>query len=431
MPSHKINDYLQHTLREDFTSPNPEVRKAAIYALGRLGSGEDVLVILRNIATQDDDPEVRYTAKKALNYWEGVLRDSGSEPEEPVKIAWPSGRVNTIALEDALTSPRPGRQIAAVIEAVRLGDGDAIGPILRLLEEERDPWVVSMGVKALGALGDDKQVADVARFLKHDNFRVVANAIEALEMLRDPQLARRVEPFLESEDNRVRANAVKALHPWDPDLAFGNLEAMARNHRPWMRASAIYCLKVLDDRRCLPLLEEMLNGEFSEDLVGDLCRALVAQGQRETVGLLGYLCQGAEDDRAKRIRAAYEELSKKLGVPLDEALGLIESARDATMADRPLRSGMFRVEDVADDEPAEAPRQRSRRDREPAPERKPQRRTGYGTRAMDLAEAQDDPGSNASILLALGLAILTAAYGAYRVFLDPPPVAGVSEPQVR
>lgn len=410
MALHKINDYLQHTLREDFTSPNPEVRKAAIYALGRLGSGPDVLLVLKNIAAEDEDPEVRYTAKKALNYWEGVLSEDAGEPER-VEVRRPDGGLDVERFAGALASPRSGYQIAATVEAVKLGDPAALPPLRGMLEREQDPWVVSIAVKALGSLGGPEDVPRLTPFLEDSNHRVVANTIEALEMVSDPEIVAHVGSFLESPDNRVRANAVKAVFPRDPDLALRTLETMAINHRPWMRASAIYCLKVLDDPRCEGLLLEMARKEYAEDLTRQLLDAIVAQGSRSSVGVLAALAEEAEEgERKQQLETATQVLARKLEVDMEEIQALARAQRQRDQAERGQRSGMYRMEDVelGEDEPPEhrpatAPRALPR-----------EAVGGYGADSAPARPPEDDPGWRLALGLALALAAMAALFALTR-----------------
>lgn len=413
LSSDSINHYLQHTLREDFTSPNPEVRKGAIYALGRLGSGPDVLVILRNVAAEDDDPEVRYTAKKALNYWEGVLTEQSSEPIR-VEIRDAGGGLDLGKLEATLGSAKAGEQIAGVIEAVKLGDPACLAPIADLLDQEQDPWVLSMAIKATGSLGGPEAAERLAPFLEHGNHRVVANTIEALEMLPDPEIATRLAPFLDSDDNRVRANAVKALHPHLPDQTVATLRQMAVNHRPWMRASAIYCLKVLDDERCRHILYEMTSKEYADELMRELLDAVVAQGDEAAVGLLGWMAEG-EGERAQKAETASKVLADKLGLTLDQVQELITRHREQVAATQGQASGMFEVGNLDDDEDVAPPKG-------PAQAMKASAVGGYGVRVETADPPVEDPGSKVFLAVAVGLALFAGIYGGYRLMFDPPKI---------
>lgn len=425
----KINEYLQHTLREDFESPNPEVRKAAIFALGRLGSGPEVLDTLKHIAAEDDDPEVRYTAKKALSYWEGVLSEEVGEPEE-VDILDPGGGLDLGKLEENLASPRSGLQIATIVAAVRHGDEACLPPLRALLQREQDPWVLSMAAKAVGSLGQPDHVQDLLPLLEHGNHRVVANAIEAVEMLDAPDREEHLGPFLDSNDNRVRANAVKALYPVAPERSMATLQDMARNHRPWMRASAIYCLKILDDPLCEPLLLEMLGQEFSEDLFRQILDTLMVRGSERAVGTLGWLREGRKESHQEALDTAGKVLAEKLGLGPARVRELVDEARNQTQGGA--RSGIFLVEDIEEPDEAqmrEAPpaetmaasrvsgpgRDREEGDRPPGEAPGGDRAArGYGSPPQPTPPAADQS-SRIFLAVALGLAALAAAVAGFRL----------------
>lgn len=424
MPVQRINDYLQHALKEDFTSPNPEVRKAAIYALGRLGSGPEVLLVLKNIAAEDLDPEVRYTAKKALSYWEGVLQEEdASRPAEAIRveIRGPDGQLDPARLAAALASTVPAEQITAIVEAVKLGSPSALGPITKLTREEQDPWVLAMGVKALGSLGGLENIPEVAHFLKHQNHRVVANAIEALEMLGDEALPDRLVPFLENPDNRIRANAAKALYPKNPNLAFETLARMAQDHRPWMRSSAVFVLKVLDDPRCEELLREMVAAEFAPDLTRQLLEALTAQATAPTVGFLALMVESAEGERSRLAKTALDLAAKRLGMGPAEIAAHAEKARTHRHAAAGQRSGMFTIDPKDLEGPAAAPAP-PRGGRASAPVPLPSRAIGYKELDPEAHPEAGDPGVRLALAGALGLAVLALAFAWMRVSTAPPTV---------
>ena len=109
--------------------------------------------------------------------------------------------------------------------------------------------------------------------LRHGRVAIHARAGIAWKGRRRPRKGHR--------DSRLRAvNAVKALHPHLPDQAIATLRQMAVNHRPWMRASAIYCLKVLDDEGKL-VGTALIRSEFGQPHELFLRVAPAGQGQWE------------------------------------------------------------------------------------------------------------------------------------------------------
>jgi hypothetical protein len=242
---------------------------------------------------------------------------------------------------------------------------------------------------------------------------VVANAIEAMEMLPDPELATRLARFLDSEDNRVRANAVKALHPHLPDQAIATLRQMAVNHRPWMRASAIYCLKVLDDDRCRLILYEMTSKEYADELMRELLDAVVAQGDEDAVGLLGWMAEG-DGERAQNAETACKVLADKLGLAQPRVEELTAKHREHMATVQGQASGMFEVGDLDEDEEAESVAPKA-----PPKDLKASEVGGYGVQPEAARPPAEDPGSRAFLAVAVILALFAALYGGYQLLLAP------------
>lgn len=355
MDAGKLNAYLFHILGEDFASDDPSVRRQALYALGRLGKGDDVLEKIRDLATHDPDAGLRYAAKKALDYWDGSL--SAQEGQFQVRIPTnEDGEIDGPAFAELLDSADAGTQIAALMEAMRIGDVRMLPILSERVESEEDPWVLSLLIKAVGALGSKGQLALLSRFLHHPNARVVANTVDALDMIGDEDAAPLVLPLLNSEDNRVRANAVRLVHKFDPEAARRTLRAMSESKKDWMRDSAIYCLRVLDDEHAVPTLLRMLADEPSDELCSKLCRVLGERGGEDCLLPLLRIAReggtrGRGADEAARSLAEREDLDveafrERLVSPsrASQALPALSAADLAVPSDRPAmnESGIHR-----------------------------------------------------------------------------------------
>ena len=392
MSEQPFHQFLHHTLEKDFENPNPEIRKSAIFALGRLGTGPWVLDLLRRVAASDADPEVRYAAKKALNYWEGVLTDSGQMPDPP-SIRTPEGNLNIDGFLKGLNSVKASDQIHSIIEAVRIGDTNALPHLNDLTETEGDPWVLSMAVKAVGSLAGPEEIPRLSKFLDHENHRVIANAIEALEILADPDIQSKVVRFLDSPDNRVRANAVMAISLENPDLSFQTLEKMSRDHRPWMRASAIFCLKLWNEDRAQNILLEICEKEFQEELLGQALDALVANAFLGAVGPLTAWAEGSIEHRAKMLERARDVIASKVDCPPDD-FSLLKEEYVKKKGNLGSQSGMFRLDKLDLEEAPIAPSAPSNQ--------------GYGKISQSPVVQQEDQMTWKILAASLGLALLAA-----------------------
>ncbi len=322
----KVNQFLLNMLKEDFESPDPAVRKKAIYTFGRLGKGPEVLKKLHDMAANDESPEVRYTAKKALNYWADLLEDQQAH-ENDLVIDTADGLLDMDRFRAVLGSGESTEQLLAILDVVQRGEEVALAAIEDFINQEDDPWVLSMMVKAVGALGQRQHVTVLQPFLHHKNKRVVANCIEALDMLGDELVVSLVKPHLVSEDNRVRANAIKTIHRYDAALAIENLRDMAQSKKEWMRDSAIYCLKILEDEGCEAILVEMLEEEPSIELVTRIVDVLTLKGGPQTVGAVHVLAENARGKTKEQYENLVTSLCTRHDIDRDKLDGLSNAYR--------------------------------------------------------------------------------------------------------
>jgi HEAT repeat protein len=125
--------------------------------------GEEGLVLLRRLITDDPRPAVRATALDAVR----IARDSGSIDRIRPLLAAPDKELRT-------------RTIKALSE---MGAVDAVPDILKLLGD--DAWEVrAQAVKAVGRLGGDEQVFRALRWALSDpSWWVRVNAAQALASL--------------------------------------------------------------------------------------------------------------------------------------------------------------------------------------------------------------------------------------------------------
>ncbi len=346
-----LNRYLLSALREDLESLDPQVRKRAIYTLGRLGKGPEVLDVIRRISMEDPSAEVRYTARKALFYLEDVV---SSQIPAAVDVSREDGTVDPVELRRILFGDDDSAKMEVLLQLVRIGDSAVVDILLEALEREEDPWLLALLVKTIGALGDATCVRRLARFLSHPNTRVVANTIEALEMVGDESCIELIEPFLSSEDNRIRANAVKAMYMWEPARAFSVLEGMCFSLKEWMRASAVYCLKVIDEPQAMRLLLSMMESEVVFELFSKICDVieLKAAAKADVEALLDVTAR-LETPRFERAAACVENVAARVGMrPSDvrKELRRRRLARQHSSRERPAETGgeARRGEDGAD-----------------------------------------------------------------------------------
>ncbi|MEZ4402157.1 MAG: HEAT repeat domain-containing protein [Kofleriaceae bacterium] len=336
----------------------PEVRLAAVVALGKLGAAGDrsvVVPLLSRVA--DDKSEVRQAALEALR---GI-----------------GDRRAVVAVVTAFTDPNLEVRKAAVVTAGRLGDPAAIPALTRLLDEPQVE-LRNLAIGALGALGAGEAVTPLIGFLQRggdgaapaafalgeiaaaatsDDVR--AAAVGALvgglvdpgartylvEGLRragaaavpglvdcvagrrpgDPATAvallgeqgdARATPVLIAELDRRRlpiAGVVAALAKTGDPRALVPVLALASNGDPAIRRVAMVAVEPLlgQDRRAADVLVERL-GDPEEDLQILACRYLAQLGARSAAPAIAAL---AGAPRGPGLRRAAIEALGVLGDP--------------------------------------------------------------------------------------------------------------------
>lgn len=212
-------------------------------AIVKLGSYNDPR-IAEALKTVFDDRKVsvRYFAKKTYN---DLLKRGDSPAPGQQKTFQPR------PAEDDYSTLPPSEQVRKIQESIEKATSrkDYATRVIKL-GETRDPSAVNV----------------LAEFLKSDLPRVRSNAVEALEMIPGNSFVEIVFPLRADEDNRTRANVARFL--WNKEkkeMALEILEEMIKSEHVWMRDSAIYVLRIIEDARSIPLLELAL-GDHDETI---------------------------------------------------------------------------------------------------------------------------------------------------------------------
>ncbi|MCK5684784.1 HEAT repeat domain-containing protein [bacterium] len=202
-------------------------------AIVKLGSYNDPRIseTLKSIF-DDRRVSVRYFAKKTYNE---IMKRNESSCEGIVKTYHAKKQA-----ED-YSNLAPSEQVIKIKESIETATSrkEYATRVIKL-GETRDPSAINV----------------LAEYLKSDLPRVRSNAVEALEMIPGNSFVDLVIPLREDEDNRTRANVAKFLWKKEKhDIALEILEKMIKGDFVWMKDSAIYVLRLIEDVRSLPLLE--------------------------------------------------------------------------------------------------------------------------------------------------------------------------------
>lgn len=220
-------------------------REAAVAALSLLRIPEAVPLL--TAALSDDSAAVRLKAKQGLDSLGAAvgrteIRDQTGHGTTPPSGAMPLGPDRDTAIVNGLGSADPARRARAVADAVRSGNRALLPSLQAASVSEREPYVLSMLLSALGRLGPQESVGVLIPFLKHPDKRVRANAVEAGLGFSPETRSRLLPPLLKDPSNRVVANALIGLRDFWDDRTEGALVALCNAPERQKRYSAIFCM---------------------------------------------------------------------------------------------------------------------------------------------------------------------------------------------
>lgn len=294
-------------LKALLASQDPQVRKRAALAAGRIGD-ERAVPVLADMLLTDKDTAVRDIVAFGLGEIESpggvfalvtVLKD----PESPARARAIEalGKI-TAAM---MTSPPPTVPGAAKEAGDERLDKcqAAIVDALRL-EADRKPHVdqltIVLGLTAVLRIKPDGAGSLVAKFLDDSNPSIVATALNTMARLRLKDANERVRLLLNHNDPIVRANAARVIGAAEDRSAFeAVLDRALHDQDPRVRVSAIRTLASLKDARAVdPMLQR---GSALSKTSRTIARPADVSGRNETLEIvttLGRLLAQSNSSRA-------------------------------------------------------------------------------------------------------------------------------------
>ncbi|RCK80251.1 MAG: hypothetical protein OZSIB_3433 [Candidatus Ozemobacter sibiricus] len=273
------------TILAILTDGTAEERRAILEFLachGRL-SEEEARACLPRIQNLVFHPEaeIRYFARKAVQRLLEEYKELGSEAladsgELAMGGALPSREV-------LLRKIRLGSRYVVFEALERLtesGDPTLFMPLVEFLEQETDLYKISYLVRRLSRIPDPRVPDILAKYLDHQDFRVVANALEGLAEVSTPHLQERFAALAASPDHRVRAAAIRALLRYDRARARAALEGMLRSDSVAFQEAGMHVLRRAIAPDLEPLLDLAVNSRFPSIRLGAL--EISRQGGRKS-----------------------------------------------------------------------------------------------------------------------------------------------------
>lgn len=172
--------------------PSPSARRAALSALSAVGGRQALEPVA--FALSDEEPEVRVAAVRAL----GRLAGADGAPLGVERL-----------MEVTRTAGEPALVAAAARALGDVGDPQAVAVLGELLA--REPLVAVAAVEALGAFGGDLRNGHLVLALSHADPEVVKSAMRVLGGARDERTVERLAPCLDHAEWDVRRLAAELL----------------------------------------------------------------------------------------------------------------------------------------------------------------------------------------------------------------------------
>jgi HEAT repeat protein len=230
-------------LQRAATAQSPGLRRAAVSALGAIGSRDTVPFLLQML--DDEDPYVRLEAKKGLDQF-----------EDP----------NVDAFVQGLTHPSPRVRHESVMKIAASKDPGAIDALIGALDDE-DGSVREAAVRGLGQFPPEETVEGLSRTLRRgSNILMRQGAAAALAQQSGDEVVAALETGLNDPSGTVRAEVTRSL---GNHLGTSSLEALlraAKDADPLVRTAAATSLGMRDDPRARQLLEVLAKEDPAPDV---------------------------------------------------------------------------------------------------------------------------------------------------------------------
>ena len=298
------------------------MRDSAAFALARM---EDpvALPLLRRALT-DRNPMVRQKAQLGLEALaaqgvDGVaellatLSHDEAVPERPEEV--PAAVRDLPAGPERLTDPNPKVRLRVLTELIADGRKDLLDAIAGRTEDEKNEFVLSKVLVALGELGDRTYVPMLRRFLQRPEPRLAATAVEALTKLRAFEMAPAVRQLLTARAGRVRAAAILFLSAADRSFdPHDELEKMFSAREYELRLAGLFALERLNSSE-LTLLVEPLLSDLSEEVrhkAYELIQRRTAMGDEMARDLLELCRLGLVERKQSSLRLVRAPAVKRL-----------------------------------------------------------------------------------------------------------------------
>ncbi|MGB5295966.1 MAG: peptidylprolyl isomerase [Thermoanaerobaculia bacterium] len=325
------------TLQELLVDPEAVVRRAAAFGLGLLGDAGGIDPLLRAVTDPDRNTGARAVASLArleADFQQVIVALQELPPEEswprllPSLFRYPNHETFSTA-QRGLALERRDLRKQAFYSLARNPLPEA-APLLRPFLQDPDPWVRGWAARALGQVGDGRDL-DLLRPLLGDETTPVIQALRAGRSLIERGESAPPEAWI--------AELLRLMRDPDPGIAITAIESAAA----WL----------LDDALADALVELVAAGTERQREVAFL--ALAAGGDSRGAALLQPLLQDVDPKRRALAAAAASELGMRSTLEVllqDEDHGVRLAAITGVVDLEPDSAGGSIAQVVADSDPA-------------------------------------------------------------------------------
>jgi len=303
----RFDNDLESLLR----SKNPEIRKRAALAAGRIGN-EKAVEILKNLSENDPNEQVRVNAVFALGEIEStkatetivkLLKDRNLPTVLRARAVEAAGKI-------AMANPKSK-------ESEELGEA-----ILDVMEDEEakpkpDKQIILLGLAATFRARPERGDLVIMRFLTNLDARIRSDAANALARMRSKVAVEQLQTMLLTEEDTVAlANATRALGAAEDKNSIPILlEIALKDDDLKVRVSAIRALATLNAKETAPELLKNAQNIFSDYKKSKFKNPIEQNELFELINTLGSLLAESNDQDFLRL---IEELRQKVSNPAPE-----------------------------------------------------------------------------------------------------------------
>ncbi|MCK4624590.1 MAG: HEAT repeat domain-containing protein, partial [Phycisphaerae bacterium] len=139
-----------------------------------------------------------------------------------------------------------------------LGDTSAVGPLIKLLENDPEPGVRLAAAKALGQLGDERAIDPLIRAITHPKYHIRQAAVTSLGVIGGEKVFQTLINATKNHDAKVRARAVDMLGETGDKRAYKSLLAALGDKDYYVICTAVKAMKTMGDEQAIEPMRRIL-----------------------------------------------------------------------------------------------------------------------------------------------------------------------------